>query len=145
MESDNNSDIISAADDGMHYYSVTEAMKSITHPFDGDKKKLEEFIENVDVAFELVNPRKHEVLLKLVKANITGDARSKKMVSDLTHSWGLVKEILEENYATRRTLHYYACRMFNARQGNAESTVSWGSRIDALQTNIREAASLKKS
>jgi hypothetical protein len=130
MEADNNSDINSAADEGMHYCSVTEAMKLITHPFDGDKKKLKEFIEN-DVAFELVYPRKHEILLKFVKAKITGD---------LTHSWGLVKGILEENYATRRTLDYYACRMFNARQGNAESIASWGSRIDALQTDLREAA-----
>jgi hypothetical protein len=38
-------------------------MKLITPPFDGDKKRLKEFVENVDVAFELVDPRKHEVLL----------------------------------------------------------------------------------
>jgi hypothetical protein len=62
------------------------------------------------------------------------------MVRDLTHSWGLVKGILEENYATRRALDFYACRMFNARQGNAESIASWGSRIDALQTDLMEAA-----
>jgi hypothetical protein len=45
MEAGNKSDITSAADDGMHYFSVTGAMKLITHPFDGDKKKLNEFIE----------------------------------------------------------------------------------------------------
>jgi hypothetical protein len=60
------------------------------------------------------------------------------MVRDLTHIWGLVKGILEENYAARRTLYYYACRMFNARQGNAENIASWGSRIDALQTDLWE-------
>ena len=32
-------------------------MKLIAHPFDGDKRKLREFIENVDVVFELVDPR----------------------------------------------------------------------------------------
>jgi hypothetical protein len=74
MEADNNSDISSAADNGMHYSSVTEAMKLISHPLDGDKKRLKGFIENVDVAFELVDPRKHEVLLKFVKAKIMGDA-----------------------------------------------------------------------
>jgi hypothetical protein len=42
-------------------------MNLITHPFDGDKKRLKEFIENVDVEFELEDPRKHEVLLKFVK------------------------------------------------------------------------------
>jgi hypothetical protein len=35
---------------------------------------------------------------------------------------------------------FYACKMFNARQGNVESIASWGSRIDALQTDLREAA-----
>jgi len=44
-----------------HYCSVAVAMKLITHLFDGDKKRLRDFIENVDVAFELVHPNKHEV------------------------------------------------------------------------------------
>lgn len=115
-------------------------MKLIAHPFDGDKRKLREFIENVDVVFELVDPNKHDVLLKFVKAKITGDARSKLMVRDLTHNWELVRAILEENYATRRTLDYYACKMFSARQGKNENIASWGNKIDELQTDLREAA-----
>ena len=62
------------------YCSVVEAMKLISHHFDGDKRRLREFIENVDVEFELVHPNKHEILLKFVKTKITGDARSKLMV-----------------------------------------------------------------
>ena len=38
------------------YCSIAEAMKLNSHPFDGDKRRLREFIENVDVAFELVIP-----------------------------------------------------------------------------------------
>ena len=53
-------------------------------PFEGNKRKLREFIKNVDVVFELVDPNKHDILLKFVKAKITGDARSKLMVRDLT-------------------------------------------------------------
>ncbi|PNF14203.1 hypothetical protein B7P43_G12941 [Cryptotermes secundus] len=64
----------------MHYCGVAEAMKLIYHPFDGDKKRSKEFVENVDKAF-----------------------------------------------------------MFNARQGNAESIASWGSKINALQTDLGEA------
>jgi hypothetical protein len=94
-EADNSSEISSADGDSTHYCSISEAMKLVTHPFDGDKRKLREFIENVDVVFELVNPRQHDVLLKFVKAKITGDARSKLLVRDLTHIWGLVKAILE--------------------------------------------------
>ena len=137
MDADNSSEL---TDDAVRYCSIAEAMKLITHPFDGDKRRLREFIENVDVVFELVDPSKHDVLLKFVKAKITGDARSKLMVRDLTHSWELVKAILEENYATRRTLDFYACRMFSARQGKNESVASWGNKIDELQTDLREAA-----
>jgi len=121
MEADNGSDL---SEDATRYCSTAEAMKLITHPFDGDKRKLREFIENVDVVFELVDPAKHDVLLKFVKAKITGDAQSKLMVRDLTHSWELVKVILEENYATRRWLDYYACKMFSVRQGKNESITS---------------------
>jgi hypothetical protein len=119
---------------------VAEALKLITHPFDGNTKKLREFIENVDVAFELVHPSKHEILLKFVKTKITGDATSKLIVRDLTHTWGLVSGILEENYAIRRTLDYYSCKMFRARQERNDGVASWANRIDELQTYLREAA-----
>ena len=60
-----------------------------------------------------------------MKTKIRGDARSKLMVRDLMHTWALVKGILEENYAVRRTLDFYACRMFSARQEKGESVASW--------------------
>ena len=75
-------------------------MKLVTHHFDGDKKQLREFTENVDVAFELVHPSKHEILLKCVKTKITGDARSKLIVRDLMHTRELVMGILEEKCHT---------------------------------------------
>ena len=62
------------------------------------------------------------------------------MVRDLTHTWALVKGILEENYAVRRTLDYYACKMFSARKEKNESVASWENRIDEMQTELREAA-----
>jgi hypothetical protein len=76
MDAENSSDINSAADDGRHYCSVTEALRLITQLFDG-YKKVKEFVGNEDVSFELVDPRNHEVLLKFVKVKTTGDARSK--------------------------------------------------------------------
>jgi len=42
------------------------------------------------VVFELQDTNKHYILLKFVKTKITGDARSKLMVRDLTYSWDLV-------------------------------------------------------
>jgi hypothetical protein len=88
MEADKSSDL---SEDNTQYCSIREAMKLITHPFDGDKRRVREFIENLDVAFEIVDPTKHDVLLKFVKAKITRNNRSKLMVRDLTHSWELAK------------------------------------------------------
>lgn len=62
------------------------------------------------------------------------------MVRDLTHSWELVQAILEENFASRRTLNYYSYKMFSARQGKNERIASWGNKTDELQTDLRKAA-----
>jgi hypothetical protein len=59
-------------------------MKLVSQPFDGDKKKLLEFIVNVPTAFDLAKPEQHDDLLKFVKTKITGEARSKLLVRDLT-------------------------------------------------------------
>ena len=117
-----------------------DAMKHINQHFDGDKQKLKEFVDNVTKAFELVNPNEHDMLLKFVKTKITGEARSKLLVRDLTSKWRDVKQILEENYGVRRTLDYYACQMFSSRQGASERLASWSSRIDTMQSELREAA-----
>jgi hypothetical protein len=115
-------------------------MKLINQPFDGDKRRLKEFVDNVTTAFELVNPSDHDLLLKFVKTKITGEARSKLLVRDLTATWRDVKQILEENYGVRRTFDYYACRMFSSRQGVSEGIAPWSSRIDTMQSELREAA-----
>jgi hypothetical protein len=52
------------------YYSILEAMKLINQPFDGDKRKLKEFIDNVSTPFELVRLEQHDLLLKFVNINI---------------------------------------------------------------------------
>jgi hypothetical protein len=71
-----------------------------------------------------------------VKVEITGDARSKLMAIGLTHIRGYLKTTALEAYVR----YFCACRLFNRKQGNVESIVSWGSRLDVLQTDLREAA-----
>jgi hypothetical protein len=122
------------------YCSISEAMKLIILPFDGAKRKLKEFIENVSTAFEFVRPEQHDLLLKFVKTKITGEARSKLLVRGLTSTWSDVKQISEENYDIKRTLDYYAYCMFSSRQNPNENVVSWSSRIDTMQSQLREAA-----
>jgi len=101
---------------------------------------LEEFVDNVTIAFELVNPNEHDQLQKFVKIKITRVSRSKRLVRDVTLMWQNVKQILEEIYGVRRTLDYYACRMFSSRQGASESISSWSSRINTMQLELREVA-----
>jgi len=115
-------------------------MKLINQPFNGDKRKLKEIVKNVTTAFELVNPNEHALLLKFVKTKITGETRSKFLIRELTSTWRDVKQILEENYGIRGTLDYYACRMFSRGQGASGSIASWSSRIDTMQSELREAA-----
>jgi hypothetical protein len=122
------------------YFSISDAMKLINQLFDGDKRKLKEFVDNVSTALGLVNSNEHDLLLKSVKTKITGETKSKLLVGELTLTWRDVKQILEENYGVRRTLDYYACRMFSSRQGASESIGSWSSWIDTMQSELREAA-----
>jgi hypothetical protein len=85
-----------------------DAAKLINQPFDGDKRKLKEFVD-VTTAIELVNPNEHDLLLKFVKIKITRVARSKLLVRNLTPVWHDVKQILEKNYRVRRTSDCYSC------------------------------------
>jgi hypothetical protein len=115
-------------------------MKLIHQPFDGDKRKLKEFIDSVSTSFELLRPEQHDLLLKFVKTKITRESRSKLLIRDLTSKWRDVKQILEEKYDVKRTLDYYACRKVNSRKGPNENVASWSSRIDTMQSQPREAA-----
>jgi hypothetical protein len=45
MEADYSSEV---SEDAPQYCHINEAMKLITHPFDGDKRKLREIVENVN-------------------------------------------------------------------------------------------------
>ncbi|XP_049957929.1 uncharacterized protein LOC126474502 [Schistocerca serialis cubense] len=119
--------------------SVKEALCIVPKVFEGNKKDVREFIENVYAAFELVKPEEHETLLKFVKAKITGEARSRLQVRERTGTWQEVKRVLEENYASKRTIDYYACKIFQARQGQGEPIAMWASRIDEMQRDFREA------
>jgi hypothetical protein len=48
-------------------------------------------IDNVTTAFELVRLEQHSLVLKFVKTKITGDARCRLLVKDLSSSWQEVK------------------------------------------------------
>ncbi|PNF23780.1 hypothetical protein B7P43_G16801 [Cryptotermes secundus] len=122
------------------YICVSDAFKLVAEPFSGDKRKLKEFCENVDAAFGLINPDKYDLFYKYVRTRITGEAKAKLLVRQDADDWASVKAILKEHYATRRTLDFYACAMFNARQAKHETVAAWCSRLDQLGSDFRDAA-----
>ena len=48
------------------YIAVTQAVKLIPRPFEGNPKELREFIEGVESALEVTRPTKRELLLKFL-------------------------------------------------------------------------------
>jgi hypothetical protein len=69
---------------GDQYCSITVVMKLIFQPFDGNRRKLKECIDNVTTTLGLVIPEEHGILLKFVYTKISGDAKSELLVPDLT-------------------------------------------------------------
>jgi hypothetical protein len=115
------------------YLSVNDAFKLIAEPFSGDKRKLKEFCENVEAAYELIDPDKYDLFYEYVLTRVTGEARAKLLVRQDADVWTSVKAVLEEHYATKRTLDVYACAMFNARQAKHETVAARCSMLDQFQ------------
>lgn len=138
-EPSDNSDIEDEIGDGGSYLSVTQAIKLIPKRFDGNKSELREFISSVETAIDIVAPHQRQLFLKFVESKITGEAKIKLLSRSERNSWEQVKAILEENYATRRTIDFFACKLFNSKQGSNEGIASWGSRIDAMSSDLTEA------
>ena len=76
------------------YLSVSDAFKLIAERFSGDKLKLKEFCENIEAAFELTDPDKHDLFYKYVRTRITGEARAKLLVRQDADDWTSVKGIM---------------------------------------------------
>jgi hypothetical protein len=111
-----------AEEEESEYISVLQAIKLIARNFDGDSK---EFCEGVESARQVVHPNNYPLLLKFVESKITGEAKNRLLARSERNSWEQIRNILEENYSVRRTLEYYAGRLFTSKQGINE-TVSMG-------------------
>lgn len=95
----------------------------ISETFDANPKHLCEFCEGVEAAKQVVHPAKDRLL-----------ARKER------NTWEQIRANLEENYAIKGTLEYYAGMLFTTKQGVNETVAQWGSRIDNMGIDlIREA------
>jgi hypothetical protein len=87
-----------------------------------------------------VDPSKHSLLLKFVESKITGEAKDRLLARIGRNSWEQIQAILEENYAVKRTLEYYASVLFTTRQGMNETVAQWGSWIDNMGIDLMSEA-----
>jgi hypothetical protein len=76
---------------------------------------------------ELIDPDKYDLFYKYVRRRTTGEATGKLFVGQAAAAWVSVKAVMNEHYATKRTLDFYACAMYNVRQA------AWCSRLDQFQ------------
>jgi len=90
-------------------------MLLIPKQFTGNPAELREFIQNVEAAYEVVEPANYSLLLKFVCAKIGGEAKTMLLARKHVNNWKHVKAVLEENYSVRRTLDYYAHKAFNSK------------------------------
>ena len=122
------------------YISVTKALQLIPKFFNGNPLELREFIQNVESAYEVVDPIDYSLLLKFVQAKIGGDAKTKLLARTHLNTWEQVRAVLEEYYSVRRTLDYYAHRAFTSKQNPVETVTQWGARMDNVCGDLQRAA-----
>jgi hypothetical protein len=90
-----------------------------------------------------VHPTKQALLLKFIESKITGEAKVRLLARTERNTWEQIKAILEQNYAVKRTLEYYAIMVFTAKQGVGETVAQWGSKIDNMGTDLMREARLR--
>lgn len=122
------------------YISVPKAMQLIPKQFTGNPVELREFIQNVEAAYEVVEPVNYSLLFRFVCAKIGGEAKTKLLARTHVHNWEQAKAVLEENYSVRRTLDYYAHKAFNSKQRPNETVSQWGAQMDTMCGDLQRAA-----
>jgi hypothetical protein len=145
--SSNNVTEISEADDQVVHInhrmvSVDTAMKLLKITFSGNPNELQEFIDNVENGFSLLDPVDHAIFLKFVLAHIKGDAKTVlnyRTIPEEFQTWETVKDKLQLNYSVQRTLDFYANKLFTSKQMQDENVTQWGNRIEQMTTELNRA------
>jgi hypothetical protein len=103
------------ADVENEYISVFQVVKLISETFDGNLKYLCEFCEGVESASLVMHLAKHPLFLKFIESKI-GEAKDRLLARTERNTLEQVRAILEENYAIKRTLEYYAGLLFTTKR-----------------------------
>ena len=121
------------------YISVPKAVQLIPKSFTRNPSELQEFIQNVDAVYEVVEPLDCPLLYRFVCAKI-GEAKTKLLARTHVDTWEQATASLEENYSVRRTLDYYAHRAFVSKHNPNETISQCGARMDTVCGDLQRAA-----
>lgn len=117
--------------------SITAAAKLFEKGFSGEPKELNDFIDNVESAYALVDEELHPTLLKYVLSKIVGDAKRTLNIRDSANlTWQYVREKLETHYSVQRTFEFYTTQLCNIKQRPNENVTQWGTRMEQLISNV---------
>jgi hypothetical protein len=105
---------------------VPKAVQLIPKSFTGNSAELREFIQNVEAAYEVVEPLHYLLLFKFVCAKIGGEEKTISLARTHVDNWEQAKAVLQENYSVRRTLDYYVRKAFTSKQNPNKTISEWG-------------------
>lgn len=97
--------------------------------FDGNKLKLNEFIDNCDKAYTLVNDNLKEILFAIIETKITDKARALIRNKEF-NSWKELKEHLIDIYSDKRTMGQWQLELNSLKQGIGEPVLSFANKVE---------------
>lgn len=107
--------------------------------FSGNSKELESFINTCNSYHELVKQEQRGMLIKIIKAKITGDALTKISPMEDLNTWAEIKKKLREKIATKVSLEYAQEDLNNIFQKKDETIEQYGNRVKEKLQKLNEA------
>lgn len=105
--------------------------------FSGKKEEIDGFINTCDVYMQLVEDG--DMLLKIIKAKITGEALSKVSPLSSYNTWELLKNKIKSSLKKKVSLEYAQEDMNNTFQKRDESIEDYGTRIKKKLAKLNDA------
>lgn len=103
--------------------------------FDGDKTKLREFIDNCEIALNIVNENDEAILFQIIQTKITGRAKLLSQNREFAN-WQALKSHLENTYSEKRSQAQWELELHSCKQGRNESVSSYANRVERSMVKL---------
>lgn len=112
----------------MQHVSIELAEKMLIR-FDGNKQRLNEFIDNCDKAMSLISKANEPVLFAIIETRITDNARA--LIRNRSFkSWSELKGHLIDIFSERRTMGQWQLELNSLRQNYNETVLSYSNKVE---------------